>query len=129
MTMPAAGVLVIGALLAGTLAAQPAFVERPDDQLLIVTVMLGSNTLNEGMLSYWDGERLHVPLLEWAESLDIPIEGSVDEGRAEGWFRSESWRFVLDLDTGLLSVNGFDRSREVASIERHISDFYVPLER
>ncbi len=129
VTMPAAGVLVIGALLAGTLAAQPAFVERPDDQLLIVTVMLGSNTLNEGMLSYWDGERLHVPLLEWAESLDIPIEGSVDEGRAEGWFRSESWRFVLDLDTGLLSVNGFDRSREVASIERHISDFYVPLER
>jgi hypothetical protein len=103
-------------------------VQRPDDQMLIVGVSLGSTSLHDGLIAYSDGERVFLPLLELCETLDIPIEGSVDAGTAEGWFRDESWRFVLDTNRRMLSLNGRDQSIDWSLIERHAHDFYVPSE-
>lgn len=103
-------------------------VQRPDDQMLIVGVSLGSTSLHDGLVAYSDGERVFLPLLELCKTLDIPIEGSVDAGTAEGWFRDESWRFVLDTNRRMLSLNGRDQSIDWSLIERHEHDFYVPSE-
>jgi hypothetical protein len=103
-------------------------VQRPDDQMLIVGVSLGSTSLHDGMVAYSDGERVFLPLLELCRTLDIPIEGSAEAGTAEGWFREESWRFVLDTHRRMLSLNGREQTIDWALIERHEQDFYVPSE-
>lgn len=101
-------------------------VQRPDDQMLIVGVSLGSTSLHDGLVAYSDGERVFLPLLELCKTLDIPIEGSVEAGTAEGWFRDESWRFVLDSERRILSLNGREQTIDWSLIERHEQDFYVP---
>ncbi len=103
-------------------------VQRPDDQMLIVGVSLGSTSLHDGLVAYSDGERVFLPLLELCKTLDIPIEGSVEAGTAEGWFRDESWRFVLDTHRRILSLNGREQTIDWSLIERHEQDFYVPSE-
>ncbi len=103
-------------------------VERPDDQMLIVGVSLGSTSLHDGLVAYSDGERVFLPLLELCKTLDIPIDGSVEAGTAEGWFRDESWRFVLDTNRRILSLNGREQTVDWSLIERHAQDFYVPSE-
>lgn len=107
---------------------QGTIVQRPDDQMLIVGVSLGSTSLHDGLVAYSDGERVFLPLLELCKTLDIPIEGSVDAGTAEGWFRDESWRFVLDTHRRILSLNGREQTIDWSLIERHEQDFYVPSE-
>lgn len=116
------------AFAAGALAQTTAPVTRPDDQLLIVSVTLGPTTIHDGMEAYWDDGRLYVPLLELCEALSIPITGSVDEGSAEGWLRDESWRFVLDSNRRLLSLNGRERDIDWSLLERHETDFYLPID-
>ncbi len=109
-------------------AVQQDAVQRPDDQMLIVGVSLGSTSLHDGLVAYSDGERVFLPLLELCKTLDIPIDGSVDAGTAEGWFRDESWRFVLDTNRRILSLNGREQTIDWSLIERHAQDFYVPSE-
>ncbi len=55
--------------------------------MLIIGVSLGTHVLHDGLVAFWDGERVFVPLLELCQTLGIPVEGSVEEGIAEGWFR------------------------------------------
>lgn len=107
---------------------QGTIVQRPDDQMLIVGVSLGSTSLHDGLVAYSDGERVFLPLLELCKTLDIPIEGSVEAGTAEGWFRDESWRFVLDTHRRILSLNGREQTIDWSLVERHEQDFYVPSE-
>ncbi len=115
--------------IALTAHAQPAaIVQRPDDQMLIVGVSLGSTSVHDGLVAYSDGERVFLPLLELCKTLDIPIDGSVDAGTAEGWFRDESWRFVLDTDRRILSLNGREQIIDWSLVERHAEDFYLPSE-
>lgn len=96
--------------------------------MLIVGVSLGSTSLHDGLVAYSDGERVFVPLLELCKTLDIPIEGTVEAGTADGWFRDESWRFVLDTNRRILSLNGREQAIDWSLVERHEQDFYVPSE-
>ncbi len=109
-------------------AVQRDAVQRPDDQMLIIGVWLGSTSLHDGLVAYSDGERVFLPLLELCKTLDISIHGSVDAGTAEGWFRDESWRFVLDTNRRILSLNGREQTIDWSLVERHEQDFYVPSE-
>lgn len=102
-------------------------VARPDEQLLILAVDLGRNNLHEGITAYVDGADLLVPLFALCEVLEMPVEGSVEEGTAKGWFRDPSRRFVLDLGRRLLAIDGREMNAEWERLEQHEDDIYVPL--
>jgi hypothetical protein len=125
----AAHALAVAAMLAVFPLAASEFdpVVRPEEQLLILAVDLGRGNIHEGITVYVDGGDLLVPLLMLCEVLEIPVEGSVEEGVAKGWFRDPSRGFVLDMGRRLLAVEGREMSAEWGRLERHEDDIYVPL--
>ncbi len=100
-------------------------ISRPDEQLLILSVTIGALPLYDGVMTFWDGERLFIPLLEFMEVLEIPITGSIDEGVAEGWYRTENSRFLLNWERRMLNLNGRMQAPDWSGIELHETDFYV----
>lgn len=98
---------------------------RSDDQLQIMTVKLGSQELHEGILTYVDGDKTYIPLSEFFESINLPIDVMYEDAYAEGWFREESNLFVLDYQKKLLSIGGKQIDVEWADVEWHEFDIYV----
>lgn len=119
--------LLLALLLAPTQSHGQEPLHRPDDQLLILGVDVGPARVHEGLIAYYDGAALRVPLLELCAALGIPVTGNVESGLAEGWFRSPSRGFQLSHARRILRVDGLDRAVDWAEIEAHETDFYVPL--
>lgn len=101
------------------------FVYRPDEQLQIMSVKLGSLELHEGILAYVDGDKTYIPLSEFIESIRIPVEVTAEEAYAEGWFREENNRFVLNYEKRLLSIGGEAQEIDWDLVEWHEFDIYV----
>ena len=99
--------------------------ERPDDQLLIMTVRLEREVLHDGILSYVDQGKVYLPLSEMIESLDLPIEVRYEDGYAEGWFGSEDNRFILDIGKQLINIGGSEIETDWAKVELHEFDIYL----
>ncbi len=105
-------------------------IERPDEDLLIFSLDLGSIRLSETLLVYedLDTETYYIPLSDFVDALEFPIQ--VDSGylTAQGWFLSERREFTLDLNKGEATVAGNDFDITQKDIERHQDGIYVSLQ-
>ena len=131
----AAAVLVLGAMLAALGAAwapgraqetttiQP--VERPLEDELVLQVRLGRFILSDGLLGYLHRGGVLLPLDELARALDFAIVVDPAAARAAGWFLAEDRRFVLDLTSGEVSVEGRAAPYDSSLVELHLDDIYV----
>ena len=125
----AAAALAIAALLVPFSAGarpspSPAFVERPDAELLIMALRLDRSILSDAMPAYPIRGGLLVPLGEVCRLLGLAIETDVAHGTATGWFISENRRFFLDANAKRFVVQGREGSFDTG-VEAHRDDLYV----
>lgn len=126
------GLAVAVALALALLAATPCAatrlepVERPDDQLLVLELLLDRFLLRDALLAYHDGEHLLLPLGEVASALALAVEVDLGEGSAEGWILREGRVFSLDSVRREVLVDGRrERLAEEDLVELHVDDLYV----
>jgi hypothetical protein len=102
------------------------FTERPDDQLLIVALVVDDQLLNEGFLVYLDEDDILIPLGVLSEMLGFPIEVTPATGRAQGWFVREENTFSLKYPFGSITIGGQEIVLEGQDkVELHEDDIYV----
>ncbi len=105
-------------------------VERPDEDLLIFSLVLGKTTIFDPLLTYEDLDTgiYYIPLADFAQGLEFPITVNDDQTRAEGWFLDEKRRFFLDLETEQAEVDGQRYDLKPRDVERHSDGIYISLE-
>lgn len=105
-------------------------VTRPDDDLLIFSLNLRRIILFDALLTYEDLEtgKYYIPLQDFFDSLEFPIEVDLDSGTASGWFLEENRKFALDLSTAKAQVGSREYTLTSDEIERHEDGIYASLE-
>ncbi len=102
--------------------------DRDDDEALVVTVELGRHTLNPGILIFQDYRTMGefwLPLGDLMATFQLQVDVSPDRLRAEGWIYNESRRFEMDLEAGVLMLEGERIALSRDQVERHLDDIYV----
>ncbi|MFZ2492443.1 MAG: hypothetical protein WA208_13255 [Thermoanaerobaculia bacterium] len=118
-------------LLLLVLAAVPShaqtspFVERPDDDLLLLAVRVENDIVEDALAAYATEKAVLVPLGAISQTIGFAIDVNVASRMAEGFFIRDTRRFQLDVNAASVTVEGrrlpFDRSR----VEVHQDDIYV----
>lgn len=93
-----------------------------------MSMRLGQHVLNEGMIVYVDDVKTYLPLTETIQSLGLPIKVHGEDAYAEGWFREENNRFVLDLHKQLLVISGTEQAVDWQKVEWDEFEIYVESE-
>jgi len=110
-------------------AAKPGtlqFTQRPDDELLIVALVVDDQLLNEGFLVYLDQEDILIPLGVLSDMLGFPLEVTPATGTAQGWFVREENSFSLKYPFKNIRISNRDIAIEGQDvIELHEDDIYV----
>ncbi len=106
-------------------AQRPAYVQRPESELLLFDLRLGQTMLVEGLPAYQVVGGILAPLGEICRALDFAIQVDVTAGTADGFFISENRRFSLDTVGRRVTVEGKDLRFDPARIEVHQDDIYV----
>ena len=82
------------------------FVQRPEEELLLLQVVLGRDILTPTLPAFPTPGGIVVPLGEMARLLSLAIEADVVRGTAEGFVISEDRGFRLDARAGTVTVAG-----------------------
>lgn len=106
---------------------RPAFITRPDEDLLLFRLELGDMTLTEAISAYQSGSDLLLPLDELARLVSIGVRVDVVAGTADGFIRDEGSRFFLDARRGTVLFEGQQQTLPPSSVEIHRDDIYVPI--
>ncbi len=103
-------------------------VERPDDQIVIVNLQLNRIPLYTSILAYQGEDGLWLPLQEYLNAMDFPIELNFEEQYAQGWFIKQRYTFKLDTgNANRVVIKG--KIRPITEgVERHFDDYYVRLD-
>lgn len=104
---------------------RPAFVQRPESELLLLDLKLGQTILAEGLPAYPVAGGIVVPLAAVCQALDFAITVDVVAGTADGYFIAENRRFSLDIASRRVVVEGTPRRFDPVRIEGHQDDIYV----
>ena len=106
-------------------------VTRPDDDLLIFSLNLGRKTLVDALLTYEDLDtgKYYIPLSDFVDALEFPIEVAPRKGTATGWFLNEERAFKLDLPSGTAVVDGKSYTLSPSEVERHEDGVYISLKQ
>lgn len=80
--------------------------ESPDDNLLILQVVLNRLILSEGIIGYQDKDVVYLPLGEFARALEFNINLDIQAATASGWFIHENRKFHLDVNKNMVEVVG-----------------------
>lgn len=104
---------------------------RPDEDLLILTLKLSGVTLLDVLLAYedLDTETYYIPLTDFFEVLEFPIDVNLDQRTASGWFLDENRSFSLDLSKAQAVSAGQKFSLSSKDIELHKDGVYVSLQQ
>ncbi|HJW09632.1 MAG TPA: carboxypeptidase-like regulatory domain-containing protein [Holophagaceae bacterium] len=104
----------------------PAIVSRSDEELVLLRVRLGLQTLAETMPGYpTSGGEVLLPLGQLCRLLEIPIRVDLTRGVAEGTVGLDAQTFILDLGQRRVSRNGHAESLAKDEAELHEDDLYV----
>ena len=112
-------------------AEKVSFVERPDDQFLILGLEINGFSRSEGIDAYMPTsaapEEILIPLGLLAEALSVSIETDSTEGTAQGFFLDEKRIFELDLLRK--QVISADKRLKLPDgiAEAHEDDIYVQI--
>ncbi|MBU1074242.1 carboxypeptidase-like regulatory domain-containing protein, partial [bacterium] len=77
-----------------------------DENLIILELRIGSAVVSPGMIAFQHPGGVLMPLGALTDVLEFAIEVSPAQGRAAGWFISESRRFSLDLASRVVVSDG-----------------------
>lgn len=100
-------------------------VERPDDDLVLLTLRIGRTTLTEGLSGYSNKSGLMLPLGQLAQALELSIKATPQEGQAEGWIGNTDNDFSLDVGRQEVIINGSRSHFTAGQVEPHSDDIYV----
>lgn len=105
-------------------------VERPEDDLLVLSLNIGKTRILDALLAYEDlkTEKYYLPFSDFIEALNFPIDVNNRKGEASGWFLSEDRKFNLDLSNGVATIEGLKYELSNNNIEYHEDGIYVSLE-
>lgn len=102
------------------------FVERSDDDLLIIELKVGRRIIiQEAMFAYLVRGKIFIPFSETMEALEFPIEVQPGDGYASGWFLKEENHFELDAIRYQVIINGKKRILPKDRIEIHYDDIFI----
>lgn len=121
--------LNVSSYIAQVPEADPPFkaAKRSDEELLILQMTLGKLILRDAVFGYPKQGSLILPLTEVVDALEFPITVDAENGRAQGWFLSESRLFSLDLAAGKVVIAGEVRPVDPAFVEQLPDDIYVDV--
>lgn len=105
--------------------AQPQDVERSDDDLLLLSLVLEHEVLAETLPAYPVKDAVLLPLGEVCRQLGLAVEVSPAEGTADGFVISEGRRFHLDAHAHRAVVDGHLVPVPAEAIEQHDEDLFV----
>jgi hypothetical protein len=119
--------IVAGSLVSAT--AQPvAPVERSEDDLLLMALVVDGVPLSEDFETYAYPEGLLVPLGELCRLLELGITVDPRAGTAVGFIVRPERKFSLDLAKGEVVVSGKASPVDRSKVEPHLQDLYVDTE-
>lgn len=101
------------------------FVQRAEEELLLLEVVLDREVLTPTMPAYPIRGGLLVPMGEMARLLSLAVETDVVGASAEGFLLSEDRRFRLDVRGGTVTIGGQQEAIQPEQVEIHQSDIYV----
>jgi hypothetical protein len=107
------------------LAAASLVVERPESDVLLLSLKLDQSILAETIPSYGERGSVLIPLGEVCRLLDLGITVDVAAGAASGFFIDERRRFSLDVLSERVILDGRALRFDPARIEIHRDDIYV----
>ncbi|MGA1790171.1 MAG: hypothetical protein ACMUIM_01695 [bacterium] len=102
-------------------------IESPEDNLLVLRVLLGRIILTEGIIGYQYKENVLLPLGEFSQALEFPIIIDPEKGIATGWFMRESKTFTLDLNKGVVAISGKEYQLRPGTAELGNNDIFVNI--
>lgn len=127
-------ICLLGVMLAATPLVTPSFaqenkelkiVQRPDEELVLLSVRIGRRLVAESISAYADKTSLMLPLGQLSSVLQFPINVSSTEGQADGWFLDTENNFTLDVARRETIIAGSRGSFEPSQVEAHQDDIYV----
>lgn len=117
--VPGIARLLLAGLLAGVPVLATAATERGTtgpvvmaspvfgvDDLLLLEVDVDKDMITDALGAYSSRAGVFLPLGEICRLLELPIVVNPPERSADGWYLSESRKFILDLDQGLAETDG-----------------------
>lgn len=102
-------------------------VERSDDDLLILEVIIDGERRSRGVVAYQDyiNNTLLLPLTELSEALNFHIQTTPEEGLASGFFIQEANTFSLNMQQQEVTVLGERKTFPAQKIEANYDDIYI----
>ena len=100
-------------------------VERPESDVLLLSLTLDAAIVAETLPAYEAAGAILVPLGELCRLLGLGITVHGPEGVASGYFIDERRLFALDVPSGTVIVEGQPRRFDRAAIEVHRDDIYL----
>ncbi len=120
-----------GTMFAKPLSASPRHVERPEEELLIFELHINDTLRSRGLIGYLpEGAQLSdalLPISALSRAMSVAIAANPMEGTVDGWFIEEKNIFQLDLNRGVVFVNGSEERLEDGEAEAHLEDVYVRI--
>ena len=101
------------------------YVERSDDDLLLLSVSLDSTVLSQDLEAYQYPGGVLVPLGEVCRLLELPVAASPKDGTADGILPLPNRKFHIDLRTHKASLAGTDLPFDASEAEAHKDDIYI----
>lgn len=131
----AARALVLAAATAGLVTGPAAgtaagagpqtFVSRPEEDILLLEVSLGSAVLADSFPAYRAEGAFLLPLGELARLLSLALETDVARGTVEGFVVAENRRFTLRVREASVTISGVESRFDRTRAEVHEDDVYV----
>ena len=101
------------------------FIQRPDDDLLLLSVHLDNLTLALDIEAYQYPGGVLLPLGTICQLLELAVTVSPQTGTAEGFIGRPDRRFSLDTHKGIARLAGKNLPFSRTQIERHRNDIYI----
>ncbi len=119
--------LVITSAVSLPLALPAATAPFDENNLLLVDFILEREILGQSVTAYTTDDTTYVSLSEAAAALEFPIEVNSAEGRAKGWFISQSRTFELDLNQRTISIEDETNSLAADDALVYEHDIFIPI--
>ena len=105
------------------------YVERSDDDLLIVEVVVDdAAVLDPGIIIYADEDGIVLPLSVMTQLFGFQIDVDPATGIAQGWFLDQENTFSLAPPYKVLGLKGENVNLSANSVENHFDDIFVKLD-
>ena len=110
----------------GSAPGELVYVDRAEEELLIVEVVVGEdNVLDPGIIIYVDEDDTWLPLGIMTDLMQFPIDVDPGTGVADGWFLNPENTFTLSPPYTEMTLAGDIIDLNPDNVENHYDDIFV----